>query len=69
MTDLERLAEACENGADYCRELSANEKPIWSGVRDYRWEEPLRTADELEELARALRAGRVTVEPETSNGT
>lgn len=64
MTDeLNALADACDDGSEFCRELSAHEKPTWERVRDYRWQEPLETATKLADLAQAIREGRVTIAP------
>ena len=63
--DLERLAEACEEAADYCREVAVeNEK--WRGRRDWLIDDPNACAVKMDTLARAIRAGRVTVTEETN---
>ena len=61
--DLERLAEACENGAMWLRWLRTS-------AQDERMIVPTeRIERELEAHARAIRAGRVTVTEEEGNGT
>lgn len=62
---LTALAEACDEAADYCGEVSqANE--YWRGRRDHMIDDPKRCAAQMRALARALREGRVTISEEES---
>lgn len=58
MTDLERLAEACERAAGVLNAHAENEQHTSRG------DAMSRDVHAVRQLARALRDGRVTIEPE-----